>query len=450
MRLFFFAGVALALVQSATSVRPLAWADLAPLHKALEFRGLTSSSFPAYIKSVHEENARRVREGDLDHLVFYLLQSTRFTKLPPIEPALSAKALVEGLPPDERTQFLKDPFVARARVPAEVRSRIAALLGTLDTPADDPRLTYFRALAHTAFPDPRGRSALFAEEYLRTMRFVYEKEFVAQRSARAQEAVTELYRTRGLSTDTAVEAGYLVYQGLAIIKALEPDRRVRRVLIVGPGLDLAPRTALHEEGPPQSYQPWAVIDALLALGLSQPNDLTVLGADINPRVVEHLRRAAAKPSVLTLASEIRNSETVTLADDYHEYFRRLGSASGDADRDSSGSLLKTVRVRPDIARTLRAERLDIVTERLEGSPFDIVIATNILPYFDDVQLMLALSNIAAMVAPGGVFLHNEGRPLVGDVTAALGLRFEQSRHVTIATVRGAPPLGDSVWIHVKR
>ena len=80
----------------------------------------------------------------------------------------------------------------------------------------------------------------------------------------------------------------------------------------------------------------------------------------------------------------------------------------------------------------------------------MVIATNILPYFDDGELTLAISNIAAMLAPGGVFLHNEARPVVGDLTAAVGLPFEQSRHVVIATVRGAQaPLYDSVYLHRK-
>ena len=89
-----------------------------------------------------------------------------------------------------------------------------------------------------------------------------------------------------------------------------------------------------------------------------------------------------------------------------------------------------------------------MTERLTGKPFDLVVVTNVLPYFDDVQLMLALRNIAAMLAPGGVLLHNEARPLLGEVTATLGLPVEQSRHAVIATVRGAAaPLFDSVWVH---
>ena len=117
--------------------------------------------------------------------------------------------------------------------------------------------------------------------------------------------------------------------------------------------------------------------------------------------------------------------------------------------DAEGHLRKTAAVRPDVARTLRAEPLDIVTERLEGPPFDLVIATNILPYFDDRQLALAMCNVAAMVAPGGFFLHNEPRASLGDITDALGLRFEQLRHVALASVREAAPLADSVWLHRK-
>jgi hypothetical protein len=395
-----------------------------------------------------------VREGDLDHLIFYLLQSTRFTPLPPIEPALSAKALVDSLAPREREAFLLDPWAATSRVPATVRSRAAALLRALESPGHDARLAYFRALVTTSFPDRRRREAALAGEYLRVMKFVYEKEFVAQRSTRGADAVADLYRTRGLSTDTAVEAGFLVYQGLGVLRSLEPDRRIRRLLIVGPGLDLAPRTALLEAGPPESYQPWAVIDALLALGLSRVEDLEVVAADINPRVVEHLARARNGPPTLALVSEIRGSGTVTLSEEYRDYFARLGHAIGDVQAGAStlaaGHLHKTLRVRPEVARTLRAERLDVVAERLPSPTFDLVVATNILPYFDDVQLMLALTNIAGMLAPDGIFLHNEGRALMHDLTAALGLPVEQSRHAVIASVRGAPaPLADSVWLHRK-
>jgi hypothetical protein len=442
--------------QTRAGAARIAWEDAAPLRARLEKHGITQAAFPSYVERLRESHARRVREGDLDHLVFYLLQSTHFTRRPPIEPALSAKALVEGLAPAARDRFLGSPAAPEPAVPGPVRARLAALLDALDSPSRDPRLSYFRTLVHDTFPDRRTRGAALLREYLRAMRFIYHKEFVAQPAGAA--AVAELYRARGLSTDTAVEAGFVVHTGLGIVRALHPERRIRRVLIVGPGLDLAPRTGLVEAGPPESYQPWAVIDALLSLGLSRADDLQVVAADINPRVVAHLSRSRLSPPVLTLVSEIRESDTVSLSPAYREYFAQLGNAIAEGDPPPGaavalvqGHLRKTVRVHRTAAEVLTAATLDVVTERLAGASFDLAVATNILPYFDDVELMLAMTNIAGMLAPGGVFLHNEPRPVLGGITDALGLPFDQSRHVVIATVRGAPaPLYDSVWLHWKK
>jgi SAM-dependent methyltransferase len=441
-------------VQDRAGTTRIAWTDTAPLHTRLEAISLTAASFPEYVERLGQSHASRVRLGDLDHLIFYLLQSQGFTTLPSIEPALSAKALVEGLTDQQREAFLRGGELSSTRVPNAVRARIERLMVALGAPTRDARLIYFGELVRTAFAGSKDRESNLVHEYLRVMRFVYEKEFVAQRSAHPADAVAGLYRSRGLSTDTAVEAGYLVSIGLAILKSLEPDRRIRRVLIVGPGLDLAPRTALLEAGPPESYQPWAVMDALVSNGLARLEELEVVAADINPRVVSHLRRAHDSPPTLSLVSEIRDTDTVTLSSEYRDYFGGLGGSIADASappvpgRPVNGHLRRTVRVGRSAARALSAQPLDIVTERLGGKPFDLVIATNILPYFDDGELMLAMSNVAAMLAPGGVFLHNEGRPLLGAVTDAVGLPFEQSRHVVIATVRGAAaPLFDSVFLH---
>ena len=439
--------------QGPVKARRVVWDDGAAVQSRL---GLTAASFDGYVERTHQENLRRVREGDLDHLIFFLLQSRRLSASAPIEPALSAKALVEGMDGPARKAFLEDGMPHGARAPADVTARIGGLLRALDKPGSDVRLMYFRSLVEDAFPERNQRQERLTREYFRAMRFVYEKEFVAQRAAAPPAAVAELYRTRGLSTDTAVEAGYVVNLGLQITKGLSADRRIRRVLIVGPGLDLAPRTGLRDT-PPESYQPWAVIDALIATGLGRVGELEVTAADINPRVIDHLRRARAAPPRLLLATDIAEKEGVTFSQEYREYFADLGTHLSSpptavrAVEEDDGRLRKSVPVSAALARLLRAEPLDIVTERLNGAGFDLVIATNILPYFDDRQLALAAANIAAMVAPGGVFLHNEARPILGELTTALGLPFEQSRHAVIATVTGAAaPLFDSIFIHVKR
>ena len=83
-------------VQPGSAARRISWADTESVRVRLEGAGLSASAFPAYIERIHREILRRVREGDFDHLVFYILQSTHFTRLPPIEPALSAKSFTEG------------------------------------------------------------------------------------------------------------------------------------------------------------------------------------------------------------------------------------------------------------------------------------------------------------------------------------------------------------------
>jgi hypothetical protein len=414
------------------------------------------ASFDAYVDRVRSDNARRVREGDLDHLVHYLLQSTRITAAAPIEPALSARRLVESLAPVRRAAFLRRDERADPPVPKDVAARIDALLEAVRAPRGDARLTYFGSLVEATFPDPAAQAAGLGAEYLRVMAFDYQKEFVAQRDAAPAAAVAELYRRRGLSTDTAVEAGFVVHLGLGVLKGLEPARRVRRVLIIGPGLDLAPRTALDESAPPQSYQPWAVIDAVVGLDLARAGELEVVAADINPRVVAHLQRTREHPPLLRVATSLHEGNGLTLSPDYVEYVDRFGAALSDLPVGKArgldhGERGKSVSIAPRAARMLQAVSLDIVTERLAGERFDLIVATNILPYFDDAQLALALSNVAAMLLPGGVFLHNEQRPVLGELADALDLPLQQSRHAVIATVAGAKaPLYDSVFLYVRR
>ena len=145
-------------------------------------------------------------------------------------------------------------------------------------------------------------------------------------------------------------------------------------------------------------------------------DLEVVAADINPRVVAHLRRAREHPPRLRVATSLRESPTLSLS-------RRVPSTTSTASaahcrarsglpRDLGNGQPRQDGVRLAARRRARCAStpLDIVTERLAGERFDLIVATNILPYFDDPQLALAVANIAAMLAPGGAFLHNEQRP----------------------------------------
>src|SRR5262245_46138932 len=199
------------------------------------------------------------------------------------------------------------------------------------------------------------------------MRFLYLKEFVAPTQSNPADALAALYAARGLSTDTAVEAGYLVYLGLGMVRGLTSERRIKRALVIGPGLDLAPRTGLLEIGPPESYEPFAIIDALESLGLSTPDDLLVVGADINPRVVQHLENARRSAVPLTLVTGIGDGNGVTLDEGYRQYFEHLGARIGRQRASPllapvyAGHLRKAVVISPDWSRLVRGLQLDVTT-----------------------------------------------------------------------------------------
>jgi CheR methyltransferase, SAM binding domain len=452
------------------------WTDLpASIQRRLASSDVTAASFPAFRADLDRRTHERVRESDLDALIYYALQSTSFTKLSPIEPALSAKAYVQSLDAVSRARFLQGegpPPIER--IPRTVRARLASLTAAFSTPAPSGRLAYFRDTARTLTggedPGP-SLTTLLLPEYARSMRFLYQKEFAPPQDPDPAARIAALYRTRGLSTDTTIEAGYLVHLGLATLKASQPTRRIQRVLIVGPGLDLSPRTGLLEAGPPESYQPYAVADSLVGLNFSRLDQLQVIGADVNPRVVEHLARANSANVSLTLLSGVGDSDSLSLQDDFRRYFQDLGRSIGSAatlpaqlpsspgpelpsarvsrPRGYHGHLRKSIAVRPEASRVVDGAALNVVTERLADGPYDLVIATNIFPYFDDVSLAMALTNIAAMLAPGGVLLHNEPRPLLRELTTELGLPLAHARTAIIATVRGAPPLYDSAFVHRK-
>jgi len=435
--------------------RRIEYADLTDsLQQAFAAQGLSASTFAEYIQRVDAETDRRVAEGEREHLIHYALQSSRFTNRPRIEPAVSARRFVERLSDGERKQLLEDPsYLPKAGWPPAERSRVADLLDAFGRRPKDARLAYFMTLVPWERP-ASAADALYGD-YVRVARFLYRKEFLAGGSS-AQDLgqIAGLYESRPHSSDTQIEAGYGVYLGLGALHALEPELRVQKALVVGPGLDLAPRTELIDAVDPQSYQPLALADALLALSLASERDLVVHSIDVNPRVVRALQAAARGPLTLHLFTGIAETADRPFRPDYHAYVLGLGRAIGQEtaappEAAADRHYLHSIVVRPAVARAMSAERLNIVTERLVGAPsFDVAVATNVLAYFDDRQLALALANIAAMLRPGGYLLHNESRAGLVDTCARLGLPL---RHTRSAILGGPPsrPLYDTIWLHQK-
>ena len=231
---------------------------------------------------------------------------------------------------------------------------------------------------------------------------------------------SSLFRTRGLSLDTSLVTNYSVERALEAMKTrgLLTPGAVRRVAIVGPGLDFADKDVGLDNYPPQTVQPFAVLDALRRLGLapSSGNPEIVL-LDISPRVIDHVTQArarAAKGVGYTLNLPLPNS--TPWVPEVRAYWQRFGDRIGTAAESSQAKTianlaqLRTVRVRPSAVQQLSVLNVNIVTDRLDGERFDLVIATNVFIYYDVLDQALALANAEAMLRPGGFLMANFSAP----------------------------------------
>jgi hypothetical protein len=105
--------------------------------------------------------------------------------------------------------------------------------------------------------------------------------------------------------------------------------------------------------------------------------------------------------------------------------------------------VRSVIVRPPVVLAITPRELNVVLERTEPAndgEFDLVVATNILIYYDVFEQSLAAVNVGRMLNPSGVFLSNDRLlELPGSPLRSVG-----ATDVVYMTTGNAPK-GDRVW-----
>ena len=432
-------------------------ADLEPeVAETLRKQGIPEKGLDDLIRDLDQKTAQRQRAGSIDQLVYYLLQSSGFTKQPKVEPVASAREYVDKLNPEDRASFLRDrpPYLPSVEnAPKVVSQRIQDFIVALGRPTSDERFGYFKSVLREERRVPASLPKALYADYARSMKFLYRKEVVANGLKPADKGpfLASLYQDRAPGTETRMEASYTVFAALSVLKALNPGVQLNRVLIVGPGIDLSPRTGLIDAIPPESDQPYAVADALLALGLSNPDLLQVHCVDVNDRVIRFVSEFPTRNiRRLTFVSSFQKNARNSPTKDFKLYFDRLGKHVGaevpvDAALKSE-YMKKSLLVRQDVAEKITAEKMNVVTERYKPSPqYDLVVVTNVFLYFNKTELLLALSNIHSVLKQGGFLVHNESRSGLDSTSIMLGLEPVQSRSLRLSS-GDESPLRDSFVI----
>ncbi|MGH9493082.1 MAG: hypothetical protein ACRD2K_06245, partial [Terriglobales bacterium] len=287
----------------------LSYADAQPVLEALaeilpeelksEPAGNRPAMWPAWVARRDAEIRRRLEQGEEDSLANLLFFGTSYTR----QPRLTAEFLAR-----EKQQEGQPAEVASTQ-PSLLERTLAArsedLMRALARPGSNERLLFMRHLLERKgyrLNTPAGRQGV--RQYLssNTARVVEElgRYSDALEAARRLGDPTEefirrsqLFQDRGISLDASLLPNFALEESLRAMSArgLLTPGSVRRVAIIGPGLDFVDKAEGHDFYPPQTIQPFAVVDTLVRLGLSQPGRVEVSTFDISARVNQHMARA---------------------------------------------------------------------------------------------------------------------------------------------------------------
>jgi hypothetical protein len=252
---------------------------------------------------------------------------------------------------------------------------------------------------------------------------VRQRDGAAREREKAKANTSQVFKDRGLSTDSDLYTGYALDLHLANLArngVLRPGS-VHRVAIIGPGLDFVNKKSGYDFYPPQVIQPYAVVDSLVRLGLADAASIEVSTYDISQRVNQHIERArerAARGDSYTIQVLWNWSAggSGNFQSDFMEYWRRFGERIGkpvDAiavPEAARGDLMtRAVGIRPAVVARISAVDMNVIFQTQPRPPekrFDLAIGTNIFLYYDDLQQALARVNLAAMIKPGGLLVSN--------------------------------------------
>ena len=283
---------------------------------------------------------------------------------------------------------------------------------------------------------------------------------VARARAQIKSNPYQAFKDRGISTDSNLYPDYTIEIHLKHMmdQGLLKPGSIHRVAIVGPGLDFVNKKSGSDFYPPQTTQPFAVIDSLARLGLADPTTVEVTTFDISARVNRHLERArkdatAGKPYTIQLLSNPSDQWSQEYHNGFIEYWQKLGDRVGKPGTRipvpaAAGDIWnRAVSVRPAVVLRVVPVDMNVVFQTLPLPPdkqYDLVIGTNIFVYYGSLEQSLARGNIGTMIKSGGFLISNEILPNTAPT------KLTDSLKTSVPIVKTTPPVTDYMYSYARK
>ena len=362
----------------------------------------------AWIQKQDKQVRARIDRGLEDSLSNWILYGTSYTSLP-------------------RLQSAEGAVTESGELSAKAGARVRALAVALEAAPSERVRVARKLLAQNGIA--KSRVVQFLSENLK--RFKKEQDSYqktlegAAKSGDTQDVLLTrgtLYAARGLSVDTSLLPNYAVEDTLHSLaeKGVVTARKIRRIAVIGPGLDFADKRDGYDFYPLQTIQPFAVMEAVLRLGLGQADDLEIVTLDLNPSVNEHIagvaKEARAGRGYTVQLPRDTNAGWNAAAVGYWKHFGEiLGTRAKPllVPQTLGGVTLLAVKIAPWYASRVSTLDLNIVAQTIDfaqNQRFDLVVATNVLVYYDRLQQAIAMASIAHMMSPGGILIANNALP----------------------------------------
>ncbi len=374
----------------------------------LKSGALDAAKWSAWVETSDREIRKRLDRGTEDTLTNLLRFGVTFTK----EYRIDDEYLVR--------------YGQSSLVNAFAENRANDLIRSLAEPNPPERMADMRA-----FLEKRGFSLKTPAQRAQVKKYLLDNlarlrdDFLKYRAENKDAHRFQLFQDRGISLDTNLWPDYQldVHFRNMIEKGLLKPGSVHRVAIVGPGLDFANKEAGSDFYPPQTTQPFAVLDSLLRLGIVD-SKIELYTLDISQDVnlhIAHARKNAAlgRPYIVQLAWNTARPMSDEYLKNFIDYWQQLGSKIGGpvapipVPSGADAIRSRAVKIPAAVVRQLMPLDMNIVYQRLVLPPeqaFDLVIGTNIFIYYGEFEQSLARANVAAMLRPGGFLLSNDKLP----------------------------------------